>query len=254
MRGRQATGGNADLTTVLRSAAANPSAIGGGPSDSVAIATGDSVTAPADTTPATPDSAETALPSQPADTTPRTATTEPPAVATAPTPAPAAPAAPWEALTIEQIEGDVLFDRLPPDEGVVAPIASSYAPYPETECMKVNFPIWAPGQVADPVQRVRNLLYVAAVPDLFQMEDLERNIPLVVQDQLLLAAPRDNLVKILYYIASNPRGGEDGAADTLRGLCLDISGPSDVEEMRDRAALYALKFLGRLLGKLPLGQ
>ncbi len=36
--------------------------------------------------------------------------------------------------------------------------------------MRAASAAWKPGQVADPVQRVRNLLYVAAVPDVFQMQ------------------------------------------------------------------------------------
>jgi hypothetical protein len=248
-------GGNADLTTVLRSATPDPVAIASQPDDSVTVASGDSlVLAVPDTAAARPDSVPSSAPTEPADSTPAAEPTRAPTVAFTPPEVAPVQRAGWEGLSMATIESDVLFDRLPPDEGVVAPIATSYAPYPETECMKGNFPRWAPGRVADPVQRVRNLLYVAAVPDLFQMEELERNIPLVVQDQLRLEISRDNLVKILYWIATHPQEGEDTAADQLRGLCLDISGPSDVIEMRDRAALYALKFLGRVLGKLPIDQ
>ena len=74
---------------------------------------------------------------------------------------------------------------------------------------------WGPAQVADPVQRVRNLLYVAAVPDVFQIP-LERYVPHVVFERLQGDVPKDDLIKILFWVATHPAGGDDSAVDDLR--------------------------------------
>lgn len=161
----------------------------------------------------------------------------------------------WQAVSIADID-EGLYESLPPDEGVVAPIATvNDALYPELEalldCMRNLLPSWSPGLVNDPVQRVRNYLYIAAVPDMFRMEELERWVPLAVFDQLQYAVPEDQLAKILYWIALHPSDGDDSAADQLRGVCIDTAGPSDVVTLRERVAFYALKLLGRLTGAIP---
>ena len=152
------------------------------------------------------------------------------------------------------IDRDLIFSRLPPDEGVVTPIARSDEEPDERiaaqlEKIQNGLPLWAPGKVADPVQRVRNLLYVAAVPDVFQMTDLEKFIPLVIFEHIQLEIPRDNLIKILYWIALHPFDGDDKAVDELRPLGLN-NGPADMQETRDRLSVYAVKLLGRITGKI----
>jgi hypothetical protein len=150
---------------------------------------------------------------------------------------------------------EILFGRLPPDTGVVSPIARADEPMdPEVEAeieqVRTRLPAWRPGQVADPVQRVRNVLYVAAVPDVFQMPT-ERYLPHVVFERLEADVPKQDLIKILYWVATHPMGGDDSAVDDLRAAGLMTSGPSDIEQARERVMLYALKLLGRLIGKIP---
>ena len=108
---------------------------------------------------------------------------------------------------------------------------------------------WKPGKVADPVQRVRNLLYVAAVPDVFQMAELEKFIPLVVYERIQSEIPQEDLVKILYWIATHPFEGDDSAVDELRPLGL-YNGPADMETTRDRLSVYAVKLLGRITNRI----
>lgn len=177
----------------------------------------------------------------------------------APSPPPARPAGPppepasWQQVTDAHID-QVMFERLPPDGGVVSPIAPASEPLdPDTERdleeVRISLLTWPPGRVADPVQRVRNLLYVAAVPDVFQLP-VERYLPHVVFDQIQAVVPKDDLIKILFWIATHPSGGDDSAVDELRGAGLPVSGPADIEQARERVMLYALKLLGRLVGKL----
>jgi hypothetical protein len=136
----------------------------------------------------------------------------------------------------------------------VSPIARLDEPIdPEVETdleeIRTKLATWGPGQVADPVQRVRNVLYVAAVPDVFQVP-LERYVPHVVFERLQADVPKDDLIKVLYWVATHPNGGDDSAVDDLRSAGLKVNGPSDMDQTRERVMLYALKLLGRLVGKI----
>ena len=159
----------------------------------------------------------------------------------------------WQAVTLADIDRDLIFDRLPSDSGIVTPIApEDEAPDPDTsdhlQYIREMLPSWQPGKAADPVQRVRNILYVAAVPDVLQMP-IERFAPYAVFERLQQDVPKDQLIKILYWIALHPADGEDKAVDELWALRFP-NGPVDMQQTRDRTAIYAVKLLGRLLGKL----
>jgi hypothetical protein len=193
------------------------------------------------------------MPPTPADTV------RPAPVPTAPEPAAPAPAAvppgPWQGVTMADIDR-LDFRGLPPDDGLVAPVAPADArPHPtiarELACVREALPGWAPARVSDPVQRVRNHLYVAAVPDKFQMERLEAWLPLLVLEQLRQQFREDQRIRILYWVATHPREGSTAAATQLRGVCIDTGGrPVDVELLRERTTFYAVKLLGRLTGRL----
>ena len=86
-----------------------------------------------------------------------------------------------------------------------------------------RLPGWAPGKVEDPVQRVRNFLFVAASADLLQLAELEPGAPLAVYDRLRADMPRDDLVKILYWIATHPDEGNDAALEQLAAACVPTS-------------------------------
>ena len=170
------------------------------------------------------------------------------------TPSPNPAIASWQAVTTADIERDLVFDRLPSDGGIVTPIApDDEEPDPDTadhlQYIRDMLPSWQPGKVADPVQRVRNILYVAALPDVLQMP-IERFAPQAVYERLQQDIPKDQLIKILYWIALHPTEGDDKALDELWALHFP-TGAVDVEQTRERAAIYAVKLLGRILGKLP---
>ena len=168
----------------------------------------------------------------------------------------------WQEVTRTFVEKEFVFTskegaRLPPDSGVVTPVAPlTEDPGPEItaeiETVQARLPEWAPGRVADPVQRVRNLLFVAAVPDVFQMQ-IESYLPHVVFAEIQRTVPEDDLVKILAWIALRPDEGSDAAVDQLAAVGLS-NGPSDMGETRYRAATYAVKLLGHVLGKRPFRQ
>jgi hypothetical protein len=186
----------------------------------------------------------------------------PPAASVAPSTPPSrsgatpgtSPPATWREVTMADIDRDLIFTRLPPDSGVVTPIAPvdeepDENTYAQLDKMRGALPAWKPGQVTDPVQRVRNLLYVAAVPDVFQMADLERFVPMVVFERIQEDIPKEDLIKILYWIATHPFDGDDKAVDELRPLGL-FNGPADMEQTRGRLSVYAVKLLGRITGNI----
>ena len=160
---------------------------------------------------------------------------------------------PWSTVTLPQIDRDIDFTKLPPDDGIVTPIAPlDEDPEPELvaelDRIRHRLPSWKPGQVTDPVQRVRNYLFVVIVPDIFQMP-IERFVPHIVFEHLQTTMPKNDLVKILYWIALHPDEGNDSALDELHSVGLS-NGPSDKDEVRTRTGIYAVKLLGRLVGKI----
>lgn len=169
----------------------------------------------------------------------------------APQSKPAPPPAPtgWQAVTALDI-ALIAFDRLPPDEGLVSPIAprgtlDDEATAAQIAQVRAALADWPPAHVADPVQRVRNLLFIAAVPDVLQIDPLERHLPWLIFDRLRQEVPPADLPRLLYWIAQHPRDDDDDAVMQLDALGLPtVSGPTT--RVRERVMIYALKFLGRL--------
>jgi ABC-2 type transport system permease protein len=160
----------------------------------------------------------------------------------------------WQAVSQEDIDADLRFDQLPPDGGIITPIATpGDQPNPLTTesvaTLAHALPQWAPGSVSDPVQRVRNVLYVAAVPDLMQL-DIERYVPALIYERLQTQMERPALIKILYWIALHPFDGDDQAVDDMASLGLPPATAASPEDIRARAAVYGVKLLGRLSGKI----
>jgi ABC-2 type transport system permease protein len=161
----------------------------------------------------------------------------------------------WHDVTDADIDA-IAFDRLPPDTGIVSPVSRSDeepdpAIQPALDRIRDGLPAWAPGTVGDSVQRARNLLAIAAVPDILQMEQMERFVPRLVFARLQAVIPPRDLPKILYWIAMHPDDGDDTAIHQLGQFGLpDINGPS--KPVRGRIMLYAFKLLGRLSGHLPV--
>jgi len=163
------------------------------------------------------------------------------------------PPSSWQEVTRGDVDQYLSFDKLPPDDGVVSPLAFA-GEEPEEELVQqllriqVVLPNWEPGQVEDQVQRVRNFLFVAAVPDVFQIP-VERFVPWLVYQRLQEDIPEDQLIQLLYWVAQHPNEGTDTAVDNLWRLGMG-NGPEDMETTRERVTFYALKLLGRLTGKI----
>jgi hypothetical protein len=93
------------------------------------------------------------------------------------------------------------------------------------------------------VQRVRNLLYVAAVPDAVQ-QPIERYLPQLVYEQLQTSLPREDLVRVLGWIVLTPLDGDTSAIARVHELGLEDAVQVDV--VRERAYYYAIKMIQRL--------
>jgi ABC-type transport system involved in cytochrome c biogenesis permease component len=172
----------------------------------------------------------------------------PPDVASPPPPGP-----PLPAELMAKIDAAIVFNRLPPDRGVVTPIAGEIDPSDtaladELAAIRSGLPDWAPGRVANLEQRVRNLLYLPAVVDLYQLS-IESSVPLLVFERIEQDVDRQELAQILYRIAVDWAGGKDDALDDLEVFDLGPR-PGDIEQVRNRAAIYAVKLLGRITGRL----
>ena len=210
-----------------------------------------SVSPPSPTPSSTTSAARTAAPAPP-EASSATSTPPPPPGGAAAAP-PALGPATWQAVTLKHIEDDLVFDRLPSDGGIVTPIAMATEEPDQDQAGDLDkiwseLPYWFPGRVRDPVQRVRNYLYIPAVIDVFQMS-IERFVPALIFERLQTDISKDDLIKILYWIAIHPTEGTDEALDQLRPFGIG-NGPSDVDEVRQRAAVYGVKLLGRLIGKI----
>jgi hypothetical protein len=165
-----------------------------------------------------------------------------------------APETSWRDVTDADYDR-IAFTRLPPDTGIIAPVSrADEVPdpviLPELDRVRDALAGWAPGNIADPVQRARNLLTIAAVPDILQMEQVERFVPRLVFARLQTVIPPRDLPKILYWIAMHPDDGDDAAIHQMRDFGLpDVTGPT--KPVRGRIMLYAFKLLGRLTGHIP---
>jgi hypothetical protein len=117
----------------------------------------------------------------------------------------------------------------------------------EIDRVRSRIPTWAPATEGDDLYCIRNLLYIAAVPDAIQLP-VERYLPRAVYQYMLDSYPREKLTKILTYIALHPTEGP--VVDNISELGIE-GAVGDVMLVRERAYLYAIKFIARLTGKKP---
>jgi ABC-2 type transport system permease protein len=166
-------------------------------------------------------------------------------------PAPAAPVVkappppPWSYLTDK--DAAALDYDLPPDIGIVAPMAGPEQEpdewtRPQLENVRIMLPYWVPSKGPDAVTRVRYALYVAAVPDAAQVPT-EPFVPQVVLNYLEMTYPKQDLIKMLTWIALHPDEGNAILSTSDLGLKASARDPMLVKE---RAHYYAIKFVARL--------
>lgn len=123
----------------------------------------------------------------------------------------------------------------------VAPVALT-APDAATQSaidrVKRQIAKWPAAAEPDPAQRARNLLLIAAVPDLYDTEPLQSQLPALVDAELRARLPADRRVAILQAIALHPEQGSVAARESLPLLGLPANTGSEAPA-RSRMALYA---------------
>lgn len=110
-----------------------------------------------------------------------------------------------------------------------------------------KFAVWAPGHVFDNTEKVRNLICACALMDIGQGQ-FEAELPLFVYQRLRREIPDDKLKAILAHMAFYPTEGS--VIHTAPELNLDIGVGED--QIRERLQIFAVKMLGRMIGKLPM--
>ena len=155
-------------------------------------------------------------------------------------------AAAWTNITEAQI-AEIAFDTLPSDNDVVAPLAP---PDPhaaqDDEVLAGKLASWRPAKLDDPGASIRNLVSVAAVADLCA-DPRERKIARLVLRQIQSGFDPAVARQSLAWIILSP---EDGAALT-KAPELGLFRHPPERLVRQRSVVYAQKYLGRLLGKIP---
>lgn len=103
---------------------------------------------------------------------------------------------------------------------------------------------WPAAAEPDLAQRARNLLLIAAVPDLYDTEPLQSHLPLLVAAELKARLPADGRAAILNAIAADPAAGSVAARETLAELGLPAN-VGDEGPVRNRMGLYAARLAGK---------
>jgi hypothetical protein len=156
---------------------------------------------------------------------------------------------PWKNVTEEQV-ASIDLNQIPPDDGLVTPMAGADQAPSDAVDMKLAemegaLPHWQPGYVEDRVQRARNLLCVAALPDLMQ-NPVERWAPHLVLRKLESEYSGEDLVKVLTWIAQHPSEGK--VITSIEELGVEGAGTED--RVRERMQWYAMKFVAKVTGRM----
>jgi hypothetical protein len=118
----------------------------------------------------------------------------------------------------------------PPDAATVSAVAR----------VQRQIESWPAAAETDLTQRARNLLLIAAVPDLYDTEPLQSHLPLLVAAELKARLPADQRAAILAAIAADPAAGSVAARETLPQLGLPAN-VGDEAPVRNRMGLYAAR-------------
>lgn len=154
----------------------------------------------------------------------------------------------YEAITDEQING-ITYTGLPGDNEFVTRLSPPFKPnaMPEpARSFALQLKNWALSYADDPSQTVRNLLSVAAVADI-GADVREAEVGRVVFDELQARYGHDQLCHLLALVILRP---DDGSVLT-RVPDLRLRRNLSETIVRERCVLYAKKYLGRLLHKIP---
>ena len=154
-------------------------------------------------------------------------------------------AAAWTNITEAQI-AEIRFEALPGDHDLLAPLAPPTLDRPLSREFAAKLGTWLPGKLDESGQSIRNLVSIAAVADLCadpRESEIARLVLRRINGGFEPAVARQGLA----WIILSP---EDGAALT-KAPELGLFRHPPERLVRQRSVIYAEKYLGRLLGKVP---
>ncbi|PTY03716.1 hypothetical protein DB347_21015 [Opitutaceae bacterium EW11] len=157
------------------------------------------------------------------------------------------PGATYREITDADITA-ITYDQLPGDNELVTRLSPPFAQPPapgRLADIAAKLRDWPPAKVDDEGQAVRNLLSVAAVADI-NADLLEAPIARAVFDEITRRFPREVQRKALAWVVLYPDSG-----DVVVKLP-EFGQKREPQEfaVRERTAMYAKKFLGRLEGAI----
>ncbi|HLP07500.1 MAG TPA: ABC transporter permease [Opitutaceae bacterium] len=153
----------------------------------------------------------------------------------------------WREITAAQIAA-ITYENLPGDDELVTRLAPPLArPLASARLAAIaeRLPAWVVAEADNPGAAVRRLVGLATIADLAQ-DPQEGEIARLVFDHLRATIPEPELRRGLAWIVLRP---DDGATPTS-APALGFRREIDEDAVRNRAPLYAQKYLGRLTGQL----
>ena len=153
----------------------------------------------------------------------------------------------WQEITAAQI-ATITYENLPGDNDLVTRLAPPLArPFDSArlESIAIRIPVWASAQGGNTGETIRHLVCLATLADLAQ-DPQEGEIARLIYDHLRRSCSDDDLRRGLAWIVLCPDDGTVVTTATAFGLRREI----DENAVRNRAPLYAQKYLGRLLGQI----
>jgi ABC-2 type transport system permease protein len=154
----------------------------------------------------------------------------------------------YESISAQQID-QITYEGLPGDNELVTRLAPPFKHNDAPESIRdfaLKLKTWPKIQTADPGQVVRILLSIAAVADI-GAELREAEIGRVIFDELQSRYGREELSHLLAWVILRPNDGMVIIRVPELRLRRELAEPI----VRERSVLYAKKYLGRLLGKIP---
>lgn len=150
-------------------------------------------------------------------------------------------------LTDADLEA-ISYDDLPNDNELVTRLAPPFTGPrpPRIEAMIATLKTWQPAQTGDVAHDVRNLVAIAAIADI-GADPQEAEIARMVFDELEARYRHARLRRALAWIVLHPNEGR--IVRQVPELDLQRGAPPE-RVVRERAALYAKKYLGRLTGRI----
>jgi ABC-2 type transport system permease protein len=154
-------------------------------------------------------------------------------------------AAAWSEITEAQI-AEISFSGLPADGDIVASLARAGSDTPQTRVLGQRLASWTPGKADDAGQAIRNLVALAAIADL-SADAREADLARVVFREITRRFEPAVARQALAWVILSP---DDGTV-IRKAPELGLFRHPPERLVRQRSAIYAQKYLGRLLRKIP---